>query len=193
MEWLRLDPVVAWILRLALAALFAAAAMHKIRDPRAFQQTLADYEILPQGLLIPTAIGLAATECSISLGLIAGIFPQTILGIAGQNAWAGLAASALLTIYGLAIGINLLRGRTEIDCGCLGPAARQTLSTWLLVRNGVLALGAALTSLPLSNRSLHVVDGITLLGGLVVLVLLFHTINLLASESSRWPIRESRS
>jgi uncharacterized membrane protein YphA (DoxX/SURF4 family) len=198
MTSIHLDPVVSWILRLAFAALFAMAAAHKIRDPRGFRQTLSDYQLLPRTLLMPAAIGLVAVEVLITIDLLTGsithvftgMISDTIAGRMANTPWAGLAACGLLLLYGLAIGVNLLRGRSEIDCGCLGPAGRQPLSSWLLVRNGILALGAALTTLPLSGRSLHAIDVITLSGGLLVLGLLFHTVNLLAADHSRWPTLE---
>jgi hypothetical protein len=222
MAGIHLDPVISWILRFALAALFATAAAHKIRDLRGFRQTLSDYELLPRAFLIPAAIGLVAFEVLITIDLLTGsitalvtaMISDTLAGrmaaalageigvatthsaAAGNSAaapWAGLAACGLLLLYGLAIGINLLRGRSEIDCGCLGPAGRQSLSSWLLARNSLLALGAALSSLPLSDRSLHAIDGATLFGGLITLVLLFHAVDLLAANHSRWPTPERSS
>ena len=41
-----LDPAPARILQLALALLFSAAALHKLRAPRAFAATLAEYRLL---------------------------------------------------------------------------------------------------------------------------------------------------
>ena len=189
MELVRFDPVFAWILRASLAALFATAAVHKIRDPRAFLQTFSEYEILPRIFIVPAAIALVATETSIAVGLLA-VQPSN-----PENAGvgAGLAALSLLSIYSLAIGVNLLRGRRDIDCGCLGPAGRQPLSRSLVIRNGLLAVGAGATCLPISHRSLNLVDGISLLCGLVTLVLLFNAINILAVQTWRWPVRENAS
>ena len=52
---------------------------------------------------------------------------------------AGSAAAAiLLGLFSVAIGINLARGRSHIDCGCFQSALRQQLSISLLVRNGFL-------------------------------------------------------
>jgi hypothetical protein len=181
MVWIAVDPIVAWILRAAFAALFAAAAAHKLRDPRAFQQTLSDYQILPRVLVMPVSIGLVSAEVLIVIGLVSGIGDSLV----------GVSAALLLLLYTIAIGINLLRGRTEIDCGCLGPAGRVRLSKWLLARNGILAVGASLTSLPVSGRALHGMDGITLLGGFTLLLLLFNAINLLASQGQRRPEAET--
>jgi len=63
---------------------------------------------------------------------------------------AAIAAAGLLAGYGLAIAINLARGRRYIDCGC--GDTRQLLSPWLLVRNGLLAGGAILVALPAEAR-----------------------------------------
>ncbi len=181
MESLRLDPALAWILRTSLAALFATAVFHKLRDPRAFLHTFSEYEILPSRLTTPGALGLIAAEVLVVAGYCLDPF----------GVRPGLAALSLLLLYSLAIGLNLLRGRREIDCGCLGPASRQTrLSPWLLVRNGVLAFGAGATSLPVSERALHLVDGISVLGGFLMLVLLFNAIQLLAARTWLWPEAE---
>lgn len=178
MSSIEIDPALAWILRASLATLFAAAAMHKIRDPQSFIRTFAEYDILPRRFSASGAIALVAAELSIATGLL----------IAPRGIPVGFAAVSLLLIYSLAIIVNLIRGRLEIDCGCLGPAShgpasRQPLSAWLVVRNGVLILGAAATSLPISNRSLHFIDGFSLLGGFLTLALLFNAVNVLAAQS----------
>jgi len=207
MESIHLDPIVSWILRLALAALFATAAAHKLRDFLGFRETLAEYEILPRTMLLPASIGLVVSEGLIAIDLATGWITNAFVGatigaLASAGAegsvnsgvpWAGLAAALLLALYGAAIGINLLRGRSEIDCGCLGPAVHQPLSSWLLVRNAILATGALLASLPLSNRDLQAVDGITLIGGFILLSLLFNSANGLAADRSRWLSSESLS
>lgn len=183
MELFRFDPVFAWILRASLAALFAAAAVHKIRDPRAFLQTFSDYELLPSLVTTPGAIVLVVTELSIAIALL----------IDPDGGRAGLAAVMLLSIYTFAISVNLLRGRRKIDCGCFGPAHRQPLAGWLVVRNGILVVAAAAVCLPISNRSLHLIDGLSLLGGFWTLVLLFNAINILAAQTTLWPEPESAS
>jgi hypothetical protein len=183
MEVIRLDPVFTWILRTSLAVLFATAALHKIRDPRGFLRTFSEYEILPRRLTAPSAIALVVAELSISVGLLVG----------PRGYQAEIAAISLLLIYTAAIGVNLLRGRRDIDCGCLGPANRQPLSAWLLLRNALLTLGAMVACLPISGRSLTFIDGISLLGGFLTLVFLFNAINILAAQPWHWPEPESVS
>jgi hypothetical protein len=93
---------------------------------------VADYELLPPALVRPAAAALTATEIAV---------PIAMLIPGGQPVGAGLAV-ALLALYAAAMGINIRRGRTRIECGCGG--APNLLSPLLLARNGVLAAIAAI-------------------------------------------------
>ena len=62
-------------------------------------------------------------------------------------------AIALLVMFALAMAINLVRGRTEIDCGCFKSGLRQTVSGWLVGRNLLLAAGTVLLWLPATERA----------------------------------------
>jgi len=78
------------------------------------------------------------------------LVPQVMAyaGVAGVPPVAGLwAAAALFIVFAIAMALNLLRGRTHIDCGCFQSALRQPLEWRLVVRNVVLALLAACSSL----------------------------------------------
>lgn len=124
---------------IALSALFALAAHHKLKDRPRFQAQLADYRLVPAALVAPATLTLAAAEIVTALALLM------------QNSWhwSGPLAATLLLLYGAAIGINLLRGRAHIDCGC--GDTPQLLSGWLLLRNAAMALAAALLAWPLVN------------------------------------------
>ena len=161
-----MDPLLDWVLRAGLASLFAVAAIHKARDRDAFARTLRDYRLLPELLCCEA--------------LLAGL-----LLAQGNRLEASLAASGVLAVYTAAIGINLARGRREIDCGCLGPGHRQPLSGWLLARNGLLLFAALLVALPLSQRVLGSVDAISFPFGLGVLFLLFASANQLVAQATR--------
>lgn len=91
-----------------------------------------------------------------------------------------LAAVALVLLLGLfsgAIAINLIRGRTDIDCGCFGPVLRQKLSGWLLLRNLALIVLAAAVALPEASRSIHPLDGVTIAFGAATLTMLYVSAN----------------
>ena len=130
-----MDPVIDLTLRAALALLFAGAVQHKLRDPRHFTATLAEYRLLP-ARLAPLA---AACVILAELGIV--------LALALRPAWGAAAGAALLGLYGAAIAVNLARGRRHIDCGCGGPAARREISGWLVTRNGLAAAAALVVAL----------------------------------------------
>ena len=96
-----------------------------------------------------------------------------------------LVGVALLLAYAAAIGINLARGRNDIDCGCTGPATRQLISKWLLLRNLGLAAIAFTGMATSSHRPLHAADivlvGVALLGAMA----LYGAINQLMANAPR--------
>ena len=161
-----LDPVLAWSLRAALALLFGAAALHKLRAPRDFRLTLADYALLPAWAMLE--IGLA----------IALLLPAT----AAAAAWA---AALLLLVYAAAMGINVARGREALSCGCIGPAADQPVHAGLLFRNGVLALFALAAALPAEARPWLALDFVTSVAAVAALALLYVSADGLMAASRR--------
>lgn len=171
-----IDPAVVWIARAATALLFAAAALHKLRAPAAFAASVRDYALLPASLVRPFALAAMGVEASIAVALL----------VPATAAPAALAGAGLLAVYAAAIGINLARGRRDIDCGCFGPAAaRRTLHGGLLARNAVLGIVALVAASPPSARALHGVDVVTIAGGLACAVLLGLAADTLADAASR--------
>jgi hypothetical protein len=113
-----------------VALVLARAALHKAADLVRFEGVLADYRLAPEAALpaLRWAIPLAEAACALALAIPA------------SRAAGGLAAAGLLLAYAAAMGINLARGRREIDCGCGG--APEPLGWGLVLRN--LAMVAAL-------------------------------------------------
>ncbi|MBW8301103.1 MAG: hypothetical protein K0M60_16000 [Hydrogenophaga sp.] len=111
------------------------AAWHKVTDFGTFTGYVADYWLLPEALVAPAARGLAAVEF---LAVVLLVYPATVRAGA-------LLAVALLGLYGVAMAVNIGRGRTRIECGCGGAA--QRLSPALLVRNALLAAIAILPAI----------------------------------------------
>ncbi len=168
------DPALQAAIRIAIAAMFAAAAVHKLRDLASFTATVRNYRIGPAALSPLAAIALPKLELLIAVLLL--VRPST--------AFAPIGALALLALYSGAIAINLARGRRDIDCGCLGPGHRQPLSEWLLVRNATLAAAAACLLVPRSIRSLEWLDGIAIAGCSAALSILWVAANRLLET---WP------
>src|SRR5262245_1519036 len=134
------DPVVLATLRAGLALLFAAAAVHKLRDRAAFGAVLAEYRVVPRALLHISVWAVPAFESAVALALLRP-------GPLGP-----VAAALLLALYAGAIALNLARGRRWLDCGCLGPALRQPISGALVARNALLAAAALACLLPRSEE-----------------------------------------
>jgi hypothetical protein len=166
------DPAVDLAVRLALAALFASAAAHKARGLAAFRAAVADYRLLPQALAPAAATALVAAEVAAALSLLVG-----------PRAAAALAAAGLLALYGVAIAVNLARGRRDIDCGCGGPGARQTLSAGLVWRNALLGAVALTGLFPLTPRALVWIDALTMAGSTLALGALFAATSRLLAQA----------
>ncbi|MEK0085864.1 MauE/DoxX family redox-associated membrane protein [Benzoatithermus flavus] len=163
-----LDPALALTLALVLAAIFATAAIAKLKAMSAFVGVVENYRLLPPPLVTPAAWALPPVELLAALGLL---FPPT-------RPFAALVVAALLLLFALAIGINLARGRDRIDCGCFVGLLRQRLSWGLVGRNLVLALaGLVLTLDRGASRPLAVLDAVTVLAAVLCLLLLYAAVS----------------
>ena len=170
-----LDPIFVYAAAYAIAGLFIKAALDKLRAFSVFRATLQDYALLPAGLVSPCAVLVVAIEAFIALGVFTSVGAKQAL----------LLAVFVLLAYAAAIGINLLRGRRDIDCGCMGPAGRQSLSAWLVARNIGLAGVALLGSLATTERDFFLADYILLGLILTAAIGLYAAINQLMSNAPR--------
>lgn len=118
-----------------LALVFARSVTHKLTEFSFFSATVSEYRLLPRAIVGPTAIALAVAEG----------FTIALLIIPGTRAVGAMVAAGLLSLYAVAMAINLRRGRYRIDCGCGGPG--QMISWSLVMRNSVLTALAAFVSL----------------------------------------------
>lgn len=151
-----MDPALDLVLRAALALLLVVAAAHKLLDFERFRSTLADYRLVPAALVPAAALVVVGVELLLAVGL----------GLPGLRRRGLQGAAAVLVLYAGAIGVNLARGRRHIDCGCLGAAAHQGLSWWLVGRNLALAAAALAAARPVQGRALVWVDVLTVTGAL---------------------------
>ena len=90
-----------------------------------------------------------------------------------SRSWAALTAAGLLALYAAAIGINLWRGRADIDCGCAGPDQAQPLRPVLLARNSALVALALVASVAPVARDLTLFDGFVTLAAAAVALLIY--------------------
>lgn len=157
------DPIFIIASALAIAVLLASAATHKVRAPARFARQLADYQLLPDSLVRPVARLVPLLELAIAFALLLPV----------SRGWAALSAASLLALYAAAIGINLWRGRRDIDCGCAGPDQAQPLRPVLLLRNSVLVVLALLASVTPIARDMTLFDGFVTVAAAAVALLIY--------------------
>ena len=124
----------AWRCAPALSLLLASAAWHKLRDVGAFRAAVENYRLLP-----PRLGGARSRAFADRRRVRAG---GRAVAAARRCGGAALGGAALLALYAAAMAITLRRGRRDVDCGCAGPAHRQSVRPALVARNGVLVLAA---------------------------------------------------
>jgi putative oxidoreductase len=124
----------AWILRVAVAAVFLAAAITKIVDPAAFVASIQTYRLIPDGAAAIFSVWLPWLELSAALA----IFPRR------QRSGASWLLLALTVVFLIALSQAWLRG-LDISCGCFGSTATVTGSAYsgYLLRDGLLIAAIA--------------------------------------------------
>ena len=170
------DPVVSLVARFSVALVLAWAAAHKARDLAAFGESLRGYRLIPKAAVGSFAVVLIMVEAVAAVALLYG----------PSATFAAFAAVGLFSAYSVAIAINLLRDRRDLDCGCGSGARPQPLSEWLLVRNAALIAFALVAGASVSARTLGWIDALGALAALTTLVLLWlASSELLATVTSR--------
>jgi len=168
-----MDPIAVLAIRLSLAVIFAAAALHKIRDLNGFHEAVRDYRLVPPALVTTTGALLLATELAVAVLLVLSPFSSAGLGM----------EAIMLLLYAFAITINLLRGRTSIDCGCNGFGSGQPISNGLVVRNVVLT-GLCLSALAFAGtREMEPADIATAVIAAAAFVMLYAATNQLLANA----------
>jgi hypothetical protein len=170
-----IDPAISTLLAFALALIFGFSAAMKFRDLEVFESSVANYSLLPTGYEKAFAYLVPIAEAAVSIGLL----------MTATRTVAAIALFFLMFMFSGAIAINLARGRTNIDCGCFGPALRQELSGWLLGRNLFLMMLALATVLPESGRSMQSLDAVTIAFGALTLVVLYASANFAISNGPK--------
>jgi Methylamine utilisation protein MauE len=181
---LQLDPVFIWVASAAAGTIFFASSLMKLRDVEIFRSAVINYRLLPQWAELPFSWAIPIAEGVSSLGMFFG----------PTRFWAAIALVALLCMFTLAILINILRGRDDIDCGCFGPVLRQKLSRWMLVRNAVVMMLVVTPLAAASDRPLGLLDVLTIVFATLVVIILYASANyLLANAPKLRALKELRA
>lgn len=114
----------AWAIRFVVSLVFLVAAVEKLRDPAAFVENIANYQILPEWS--PYA---AVTIPSVELVAAAAL-------LVSPRRWRLAGAASLL---GLLVMFTLALTRAwwiglNVDCGCFGQGS-STAGPWSVARN----------------------------------------------------------
>jgi Methylamine utilisation protein MauE len=170
------DPALAWTIRLVAAAVLATAAVAKLMALEPFVGVVRNYRLLPSAVVRPFAYLLPPLELVLALALVA--LP---------GAWLPPLGSALLLVgFAAAMGVNLRRGRIDIDCGCFAGLMRQKLSWPLVARNLVLALALLVVTAGVGGaRPLAWLDIVTVPAGTASLLLAWTVVGSLYGMAPR--------
>jgi Methylamine utilisation protein MauE len=117
----------------AVILLFAGAL--KVRHRPEFASQITAYEIVPAAVAV--ALGSVLPFLEILAGVLVLFLPRA----------GGPLSAALFLSFAAAVEINLLRGRTELRCGCFGPSGQRPIRGGHVAMNLALAAAAAVAGL----------------------------------------------
>jgi hypothetical protein len=169
-----LDPAFGYLIIIGIALLFAVAGGHKLKNLSFFTEVFVAYRVLPE------AVGRR----------LAGLIPCVELAIAiallwqPSRRWAVIGAAGLLLTYASGLGLNLTRGRHDLDCGCGTVGNRRSIAAWMVWRNLILVLVLVLAALPWVSRPFGGSDLLTVVGGLSAGAALYVAIDRLLGDVS---------
>jgi hypothetical protein len=143
--------------------LLAGSVLHQVLNWRQWIGIVENHRLLAPALVLPSVVVLLGAE----------VLSAALLIVPGTCRTGAIGAAALLCLYALAIGINLARGRTNIDCGCFGSHRGEGIAGWMVVRNGSLAIVASVLWLPFGARPLSLEETMLALGLVTTLGFLY--------------------
>jgi hypothetical protein len=158
------ETLVLWI-----AMVFAMAAVGKLVAWEELAGVVQNFRVLPRSWSLPVAFVLPPLEAAVAIGVL---LPTTrVVAAAG--------AALLFAVFGVALALNLYRGRPLIDCGCFRSGLKQPISWAVVVRNIVLTLAALLLVQSAGAASLSPLGWVMAIGAAVTLVLCYLSVGFL--------------
>ena len=176
-----IDPVFQYLISMSASLLFLLAGVHKLSNLIEFQGIIDNYRILPVKLTRIAVLLISFSEIALGIGWLIS-----------QSVLIPLLSATLLCVYTFSIVVNLVRGRTYIDCGCsfskfdglLGRTTSANLSFGLVKRNFVLIVLMLLTIIPPHSRMLSALDFFNLLISLLCVVVIYAAANQLLRNNN---------
>lgn len=166
-----MDPLLLYMGAASLAVMLLIGGLDKLRNLDLFEGAVLAYRLLPVSLSKPFSVLFVAAELGAAVFLL---IPQL-------RFYGALLALVVVGFATAGVAINLLRGHTDVACGC-GNLKQQSagLSWWLVVRNALLLIVIGLFFLPshlFIERQLGWVDGFTFFGSTLAMLGLYFAIN----------------
>lgn len=167
-----MDFTIAIVFRAFLAGVFLFSFFSKIKNPGLFFLKMKKYNLLPKALVVWLGSFFLVLELALGIGLLYGEYIP----------YFGILSLALLMVFSYAIGVNILRGNTEIDCGCFGYLSSGQKIGWNLVyRNAFLSIMSLVLVLPVKDRLLLPWDYLNIGFSLIVMSILYISFNYMFS------------
>jgi hypothetical protein len=171
------DPVISTVALATTSIITLTLALPKVTRNGELREAVAGFQLLPHALVTPFALALPAVEIAAAL---ASLVPAT-RGVGAA------ALAALFMLFALALGINVARGRTDIDCGCngfrqAGGVPAHAIGWTHVARTLLLAALAALVCVPQSTRAVVWFDYLSVFGATLVALAAFFTLDVLLAN-----------
>jgi uncharacterized membrane protein len=179
---MNLDPTIVTIACVATATIFLGSAALKFSQPEEFLAAVESYRLVPEAMAVALKWIVPALELAGAIGLV----------VAATRGAAALVLLFLIAVFTGAIMLNLGRGRRDLDCGCFGPLLRQSLSGWLVARNGLLALLVLAAFAPVDPRPQVSFDYLTIAAAATALVILYGAANYLLATAPKIAVLRTR-
>ena len=142
-----------------------------------FTASLDEYRLLWPSLVSPVAGLIVLAELCVVAALLQP----------GTKMPGALLAILLLLVYAAVIGINLLRGRTDMSCGCSWGRAHEPIQPAHVFRNLALAALAGVILLPHTGRELLWLDWLSAVFATLVLALIYMAAEALVKNLATTP------
>jgi hypothetical protein len=169
--------------RLAVAVIFALAAVQSLRNAAEFTGIVEQYRIAPRWLVSAAARLLPPLELAAAAALLVPVTSHA----------GGVLGLCLTTLFTGAIAVNLARGRTFIDCGC-GGASGQRLSGGLVLRNLTLMAGLVMVVVAPPTGPVDGWTAISVTGASLTLIVTYFAANqLMTNRQTLSQLRSGRS
>lgn len=169
------DITISVILRILLVFIFLRAALHKARHYKQFCAQVEAYQLLPTSLVPAFTVSLTLLEVYLAIGLLVT-----------EWSYPSFIAAGLLALYAISMGINLVKGRMTLDCGCGGPSGFTQSISWSLVARNCMLVGIALvTALPIANHRLSIPDLVTIVLASIAVIFIYSSIELAIVNQQR--------